>query len=152
MRGAIDPEASSGSLVNLDDGDVAMELPGSAGSIEIGDKAINTLAMATIDRSRDFSLLRLTAATPRQVRSMLRWELALAVIVAVVLATIASWSTLTAFSIGMTGRATLTVEPLTYAGRVFGSVLLGAVALLLPARTMLRRNPADEMTSGQWAT
>jgi putative ABC transport system permease protein len=110
---------------------------------------VNTLAMATADRSREFSLLRLTGATSRQVRGMLRWELALVVVVAVVLAAIASWSTLTGFSIGMAGEAVPTVEPLTYAGLVLGALLLGGVALFVPARVLLRRRPADEMTSGQ---
>ena len=81
-----------------------------------GIAVINTLAMATSARSREFSLLRLTGATVRQVRSMLRWELALIALVAVVLAAVASWSTLTGFSLGMAGESTPTIEPLTCAG------------------------------------
>ena len=114
-----------------------------------GFAVINTLAMATNDRSREFALLRLTGATSRQVRSMLRWELALIVILAVALGATASWATLTGFDIGMTSEVTPTIEPLTYAGLVLGVVLLGAIALFLPARALLRRHPADEMTSGQ---
>lgn len=114
-----------------------------------GVAVVNTLAMATVDRAREFSLLRLLGATPRQVRSMLRWELALVVIVAVVLAAIASWATLTGFSIGMAGEAIPIIVPLTCAGLVLGALLLGGIALFLPARALLRRNPADEMTSGQ---
>jgi putative ABC transport system permease protein len=114
-----------------------------------GIAVVNTLAMATGDRSREFSLLRLAGATSQQVRSMLRWELALVVILALVLAAIASWSTLTGFSIGMTSDATPTIEPLICVGLVLSAAVLGAVALFLPARALLRRNPADEMTSGQ---
>jgi hypothetical protein len=51
----------------------------------------------------------------------------------------------------MTSGATPTIEPLTYAGLVLCAVLLGALALFLPARAVLHRNLADEMTSGQWA-
>lgn len=108
---------------------------------------VNTLAMATADRSREFSLLRLTGATLRQVRNMLRWELALVIILAVAFAAIASWSTLTGFSIGMVGEATPTIEPLTFLDLVLGAVVPGAVALFLPAQALLRRNPADEMTT-----
>ncbi len=113
-----------------------------------GIAVITTLAMATADRSREFSLLRLTGATSRQVRSMLRWELALILVVAIVLGALASWSTLTGFSIGMAGEAVPTIEALTCAGLVLGALLLGGVALFVPARVLLRRHPADEMTSG----
>jgi len=114
-----------------------------------GIAVINTLAMATVDRSREFSLLRLTGATTRQVRSMLRWELALVMVVAVVLAAVASWATLTGFSIGMANKKVPTIEPLTYGGLLLCSIVLGALALFVPARSLLRRNPADEMTAGQ---
>ena len=113
-----------------------------------GIAVINTLVMATTGRSRELSLLRLTGATPRQVRSMLRWELGLTVIVAVLLAAIGSGSTLVGFSIGMTSTALPTIEPRTYAGLVLGTVVLAAIAVFLPARALLRRNPAQELTSG----
>jgi putative ABC transport system permease protein len=113
-----------------------------------GIAVVNTLAMATTDRSREFSLLRLTGATARQVRSMLRWELALVAVLAVGLAAIASGATLTGFSIGLTSRTMPTIEPLTYAGLVLGAVLLASVALNVSARALLRRHPADDMTSG----
>lgn len=45
---------------------------------------VNTLAMATAGRSREFALLRLVGTTRRQVMAMLGWEtLAVAVIAAV---------------------------------------------------------------------
>ncbi len=69
-------------------------------------------------------------------------------IVAVVLAAIASGSTLAGFSIGMTSRATPTIAPLTGAGIVLAAVLLGAVAVFLPARALLHRKPAGGMTCG----
>jgi putative ABC transport system permease protein len=37
------------------------------------------LAMIALRRGRELALLRLTGATPRQVRSMARWEAALIV-------------------------------------------------------------------------
>ncbi len=114
-----------------------------------GIAVVNTMVMATTGRSREFSLLRLTGATSRQVKSMLRWELALVVVLAFGLATIASWSTLTGFSIGMTSNVTPTIVPLTYVGVVLWAVLLGVVAIFVPARALLRRNPADELTSGE---
>jgi ABC-type antimicrobial peptide transport system permease subunit len=49
----------------------------------------------------------------------------------------------------MAGEAMPTVEPLTYAGLVLGALLLGGVALFVPARVLMRRRPADEMASGQ---
>lgn len=112
-----------------------------------GIAVVNTLAMATTDRSREFSLLRLTGATTRQVRSMLGWELTLDVVLATVIAAITSWSTLTGFTIGMTAEAMPTIEPLTCVGVVLGAVALGSVAIFLPARALLRRNPSNEITA-----
>jgi putative ABC transport system permease protein len=40
---------------------------------------VNALAMIALRRGGELALLRLTGATPRQVRSMARWEAALIV-------------------------------------------------------------------------
>ncbi len=110
---------------------------------------VNTLAMSTLRRSGDLSLLRLIGATARQVLDSLRWELGIILAIAMALGTAAAWLTLTGFSIGMVGRGAPTIEPLAYAFVLLGATLLGAVAMLVPARALLRRHAAHTVSSGR---
>jgi putative ABC transport system permease protein len=109
--------------------------------------AVNTLAMATADRTREFALLRLVGTTRRQILRMLRWETLTVVLIAVVLGTGIALLTLTAFSIGMTGSAAPYVPPVTYLTIVAFAAALALVATVLPARLALRSNPADAIGS-----
>lgn len=108
---------------------------------------INTLAMSTHGRSREFALMRLAGSTRRQARHMLRWELALIVTVATALGTGTAWITLAAFSGGMTGSATPVIVPGTYALIVVAAATLGLVGTAVPARFVLRRHPAEEISA-----
>jgi putative ABC transport system permease protein len=110
---------------------------------------INTLAMSTGGRSREIALMRLAGATRRQVLRILRWELALIVGVATALGTGAGWLTLTGFSRGMAGSATPSIVPGTYALILAGATALGLVATVVPARIVLRRNPAEDINGRQ---
>lgn len=105
--------------------------------------AINALAMATADRTREFALLRLVGTTRRQILRMLRWETLTVVLIAVALGTGIALLTLTAFSVGMTGSAAPYVPPVTYLTIVAFAAALALVATVLPARLALRTNPAD---------
>lgn len=104
---------------------------------------VNTLAMATADRAREFALLRLVGTTKRQVLRMLRTETGLAVLVAAVIGTAIAVATLTAFSVGMTGTAQPSMPVAKYAAVVGGAALLAFIATALPARVALRGRPAD---------
>ncbi|MDP9849819.1 ABC transporter permease [Streptosporangium lutulentum] len=104
---------------------------------------VNTLAMATSDRAREFALLRLVGTTRRQVLRMLRLETLSVVAVSVLLGTAAALVTISAFSVGMTGSALPYVPPLTYALIVAGAVILAWAATGVPARFALRGRPAD---------
>ncbi len=108
---------------------------------------VNTLAMSTLRRSGDVSLLRWIGATARQVLDSLRWELAIIVAIAAALGTGAAWLTLTGFSIGMVGRSAPTVQPLTYALVLLGATVLAAVAMLIPGCALLRRHAAHAVAS-----
>lgn len=66
---------------------------------------VNTLAMSVAERVREFALLRLAGATRRQVLRMLRTEALAVLLLAVALGSAIALAVLTAFSIGMTGRA-----------------------------------------------
>lgn len=110
---------------------------------------INTLAMVIGDRSREIALLRLAGATRRQVLRTLRLELALIAGVAAVLGTGAAMLTLTGFSTGMLGSRTPGIAGGTYALILAGAIALGLVATAVPARLVLRRNPAMEINGGR---
>ncbi|MFI0404800.1 FtsX-like permease family protein [Actinomadura sp. 3N508] len=103
---------------------------------------VNTLAMSTSDRAREFALLRLVGTTRRQVLRMLGWETLAIVAVAAVLGTAIALATLTAFSGGMTGGAPH-VPPLGHLGVLAWGGLLAAVATVLPARLAMAARPAD---------
>ncbi len=106
---------------------------------------INTLAMAIGDRSREVSLMRLIGTTARQVLRTLRWELALIVVIATALGTAAAWLTLDGFSEGMVGSGAPAFILTTYALVLAGATALGLVGTALPARMVLRRQPAEDI-------
>ncbi|WP_109006137.1 ABC transporter permease [Streptomyces rishiriensis] len=99
---------------------------------------VNTLAMSVSERVREFALLRLAGATRRQVLRMLRTEALSVLLLAVGLGSGIALAVLTAFSVGMTGRAAPAVVPLAYATVVAGAGLLALVATAVPGRVALR--------------
>ncbi|MFJ9712913.1 ABC transporter permease [Streptomyces sp. NPDC101234] len=99
---------------------------------------VNTLAMSVAARIREFALLRLAGATRRQVLRMLRTEVLSVLTLATALGSGISLAVLTAFSVGMTGRAAPTVTPLLYVTVVATAALLALVAAALPGRVALR--------------
>ncbi|MER5199085.1 FtsX-like permease family protein [Streptomyces sp. NPDC002755] len=99
---------------------------------------VNTLAMSVAERVREFALLRLAGATRRQVLRMLRTETLSVLLLAAALGSAIALAVLTAFSIGMTGRAAPAVVPLVYATVVAGAGLLALVATAVPGRLALR--------------
>ncbi|MFJ1809703.1 MULTISPECIES: ABC transporter permease [unclassified Streptomyces] len=99
---------------------------------------VNTLAMSVSERVREFALLRLAGATRRQVLRMLRTEALSVLLLAGALGSAVALSVLTAFSIGMTGRAAPAVVPLAYATVIAGAGLLALIATAVPGRVALR--------------
>ncbi|MGW7407515.1 FtsX-like permease family protein [Streptomyces sp. NPDC054833] len=99
---------------------------------------VNTLAMSVSERVREFALLRLAGATRRQVLRMLRTEALAVLLLATALGSGIALAVLTAFGIGMTGRAAPTVTPLLYVTVVAVAAVLALVATALPGRVALR--------------
>ncbi|MGV9417738.1 FtsX-like permease family protein [Streptomyces sp. NPDC003674] len=99
---------------------------------------VNTLAMSVAERVREFALLRLAGATRRQVLRMLRTEALSVLLLATALGSGISLAVLTAFSLGMTGRAAPTVVPVLYVTVVAVAGLLALTASALPGRVALR--------------
>jgi putative ABC transport system permease protein len=99
---------------------------------------VNTLAMSVAERVREFALLRLAGATRRQVLRMLRTEALAVLFLATTLGSGIALAVLTAFSVGMTGRAAAAITPLLYVGVVGFAGLLALVASAVPGRAALR--------------
>jgi putative ABC transport system permease protein len=102
---------------------------------------INTLTMIALRRGRELALLRLTGATPRQVRSMARWEAVLIVTIGVAIGLAISATALLPLSHALTGgyRPYVPVRPLI---AILGtSALLALLALAIPTRRVLRARP-----------
>ncbi|MET7366437.1 FtsX-like permease family protein [Streptomyces sp. NPDC005566] len=99
---------------------------------------VNTLAMSVSERVREFALLRLAGATRRQVLRMLRTEAVSVLLLASALGSCIALAILTAFSVGMTGRAAPTVIPLVHVAVVAGAGLLTVIATTVPGRVALR--------------
>ncbi|WP_432171029.1 ABC transporter permease [Streptomyces sp. 1222.5] len=99
---------------------------------------VNTLAMSVAERVREFALLRLAGATRRQVLRMLRTEVLSVLFLATSLGSGIALAVLTAFGLGMTGRAAPSVTPLLYVTVVGIAGLLALVASAVPGRAALR--------------
>ncbi|MFC6931510.1 FtsX-like permease family protein [Actinomadura yumaensis] len=107
---------------------------------------VNTLAMATSDRAREFALLRLVGTTRRQLFRMLGLETLAVVLVAAVLGTAIAAATLCAFASGMTGGLPH-VPPAAYLAVVASAAALALLATFLPARLAPRPPPATTINT-----
>ncbi|MFF6988293.1 FtsX-like permease family protein [Streptomyces sp. NPDC010273] len=110
---------------------------------------VNTLAMSVAERVREFALLRLAGATRRQVLRMLRTEALSVLLLATALGSGIALAVLTAFSVGMTGRAAPSVEPLVYLTVIGVAGILALVATALPGRVALRVRAVTVATARQ---
>ncbi|MEV0227497.1 FtsX-like permease family protein [Streptomyces sp. NPDC050704] len=107
----------------------------------------NTLAMSVSERVREFAMLRLAGATRRQVLRMLRTEALSVLLLATALGSGIALAVLTAFSVGMTGRAAPAITPLVYVAVVAGAGLIALVASALPGRVALKGRPVTVATA-----
>ncbi|MER5267339.1 ABC transporter permease [Actinosynnema sp. NPDC002837] len=99
---------------------------------------VNTFAVATGARRREFGELRLAGATARQLHRLLDREALITVVVALVLGCVISAVVVGAFSVAQDGRWRLFADPVRYFGMVAGVGLLGLVAGAVPARLVVR--------------
>ncbi|MFE5804715.1 FtsX-like permease family protein [Streptomyces sp. NPDC056491] len=104
---------------------------------------VNTLAMSTAERFREFAMLRLAGAKRRQVLRMLRTEALAVVLIGTVLGSGIALAVLTAFSVGMTGAAAPAVLPVAYAVVVGVAGVLALAGTSLPGRVALRVAPVE---------
>ncbi|MGZ9933782.1 FtsX-like permease family protein [Streptomyces sp. NC-S4] len=108
---------------------------------------VNTLAMSTAERFREFAMLRLAGAKRRQVLRMLRTEALAVALIGTALGSGIALAVLTAFSVGMTGVAAPAVLPVAYAMVVGVAGVLALAATALPGRVALRVAPVEVATA-----
>ena len=110
---------------------------------------INTLVMATGERSRELALLQLIGSSRRQVRAMMRVEAMMVAAIAVVFGVVVAIPPLIGMSIGISGQP-IPALPVLPSLLIIGS--MGALALLsLWAATgaAMRTRPIEEIGSRQ---
>src|SRR6059058_3934416 len=102
---------------------------------------VNTLAMIALRRGRELALLRLSGATPRQVRSMARWEAALIVAIGLGVGLLIAATALVPLSHALTGGYSPFVPGKPLLAILGGSTVLAVLALAVPTRRALRARP-----------
>jgi putative ABC transport system permease protein len=104
---------------------------------------VNTLAMATAARRREFALLRLSGTARRQVAAMMRRESAVVVLTGVGLGTLLAVFPLTLVALGLGGTPWPSVPPLGYAAIAGATAVLATAGVMLPTRLLLRIRPVE---------
>jgi FtsX-like permease family len=110
---------------------------------------LNTLTMIALRRRRELGLLRLTGATPRQVRSMARWEAALIVTIGLGLGLAIAATALLPLSHAFNGTLRTYVPAAPLATILGTSALLALLGLALPTRRALRTRPVEAIGIGE---
>jgi putative ABC transport system permease protein len=100
--------------------------------------AINALSMSISERARELELLRLIGATRRQLRRMIRFEVALIAAFATVVGALTAAPGLLAFSYSETGSIVPAVPASIYVGLPAATALLALAASIPPTRRALR--------------
>ena len=109
---------------------------------------VNTLLMIALRRRRELALMRLVGATPRQVRSMARWEAVLIITIGLGTGLAIAATALLPLSHALNGG--LPYIPLRpFAAILGGTALLALLALALPTRRMLRARPVEAIGVGE---
>jgi putative ABC transport system permease protein len=103
---------------------------------------ITTLVMIALRRRRELALMRLVGATPRQVRSMARWEAALIITIGLGVGLAIAAAALLPLSHALNGGLPhIPIKP--FAAIIGVTALLAFLALALPTRHALRTRPVE---------
>jgi putative ABC transport system permease protein len=110
---------------------------------------VNTLTMIALQRGRELGLMRLVGGTPRQVRSMARWEALLIITIGLGVGLAIAATALLPLSHALTGSLRPHV-PLDQLAAILGvSALLALLALAVPTRRALRTRPVEAIGVGE---
>ncbi|PRA81334.1 ABC transporter permease [Microbacterium sp. MYb66] len=110
---------------------------------------VNTLVMATGERSRELALLQLIGSSRGQVRSMMRIEAVLVAVIAMVFGVVVAIPPLIGVSMGISGQP-LPALPVVGSLAIIGSMgALALVAMWIGTTSTMRTRPIDEIGSRQ---
>ncbi|TCO62304.1 ABC transporter permease [Actinocrispum wychmicini] len=101
----------------------------------------NSLIAATVNRRREFGLLRLTASTRQQVMGMVAVETTVLALVGIVLGSLAALTTTIPYSLVKTGSPVPSGPLWMYLAVIAGAVVISAAATLLPTLRATRERP-----------
>lgn len=107
----------------------------------LGVAVVNTLVLATLDRGREFALVRLVGARAAQVRAQMRIESLLVVLIALLVGTAIAVPPLVGVAFGITGSPLPAIDLTTYAVLVVTTVTVGMLSIAIPTRCALRAAP-----------
>ncbi|MFI6267216.1 ABC transporter permease [Micromonospora sp. NPDC051006] len=110
---------------------------------------VNTFAIATAARRREFADLRLVGATTKQLHRLVGREAMITVSAGLVLGILVTAIVVGAFSTAQGGTLRVFVDAGTYAGMLGGVAALGLVAGAVPARVLLRRRSLPALSDGR---
>lgn len=117
-------------------------------SLFAGLSVINTLTMSTLERSREFALMRLIGATSRQVVTTIAKEAAIVIVIGVALGWGIGVASTYSVSVGTVGDLTaLTVPILPLLGIGLLAALVVFAAFLIPGMLALRPDPISQIGS-----
>jgi putative ABC transport system permease protein len=105
--------------------------------------ALNTLAMAALDRRRELGILRLAGATRRQLLRMVRIEQAVLLGLALIVGGAIAALTLVPMVKGTTGNPAPYIPAGGWLAVIGGTILLGMAGTLLPVLRELRTPPIE---------
>lgn len=110
---------------------------------------VNTLVMATGERSREFALLQLIGSSRRQVRAMMRTEAVMVAVISTVFGVLVAIPPLIGMSIGISGRLVPELPVLAVLALVGTMGALALVALWVATLGAMRTRPIAEIGSRQ---
>jgi putative ABC transport system permease protein len=110
-----------------------------------GIAVVNSLALSTAERTREFALMRLVGTTKRQVLRMLRWETLTVLLIGSTLGALVAVASLIPFSSTTTGRMMPSTPMLPCLALLGAAILLSLLGTQLPARLALRARPVDSI-------
>lgn len=110
---------------------------------------INTLVMATGERSREFALLQLIGSSRRQVRAMMRTEAVMVAVISTAFGVIVAIPPLIGMSIGISGRLLPALPVLAVVGLIATMGAVALVTLWVATVGAMRARPIEEIGSRQ---
>lgn len=110
---------------------------------------VNTLVMATGERSRELALLQLIGSSRGQVRAMMRIEAVLVAVVAMVFGVVVAIPPLIGVSMGISGQPVPALPVVGSLAIILSMGALALVALWIGTTATMRTRPIDEIGSRQ---